>query len=295
MIIDIHCHIASKPRSEDWVRELRKRKHFYNERGEREVWLPPEEWNPPAKTYDVEYLIPMIEREGIDMIGAICSEFQYLGNVIERYPGKIIGLPYFDRKALFSSVDSSISAMDMEICVEEFGCKGVKLQPTYDHYYPYDERLFPFYEKAIELDIPVAIHMGTTPLRFARTKYMLPYLLDEVAGRYPEMKIHLAHVGHPWVEEGINLMLRHDNLYTDISVWCCKPPYEILGYLNKIDDLIGLDRVMFGSENGFCDPGRFIQYIRNLNYYAEKYGLRELEEEGIKQILGENAARLYNV
>jgi hypothetical protein len=295
VIIDIHCHIRSKPRSEEWIRELRKRKNFYNENGVRETWLPPEQWNPPARPYDIEYLMSMMEKEGIDMIGAICGEFDYLGGIINKYPGKVIGLPYFDRDDLFSSVDAEIPAINVERCIKELGCKGVKIQPTYDHYYPYDERLFPLYEKAIELDVPVAIHMGTTPLRFARTKYMLPHLLDEVAGRYPDMKIHLAHIGHPWVEEGINLMLRHDNVYADISVWCCKPPYEILRYLNKIDDLIGLDKVMFGSENGFCDPSRFIRYMKNLNYYADKYGLREIGNRDMDKILGKNAAHLYKI
>jgi len=52
---------------------------------------------------------------------------------------------------------------------------------------------------------------------------------------------------------------------------------------------------MFGSENGFCDPGPFIRYMRNLNSHAERYGLREIEDEDLDGILGDNAARLYKV
>ena len=52
---------------------------------------------------------------------------------------------------------------------------------------------------------------------------------------------------------------------------------------------------MFGSENGLCDPGSFIRYMRSLNNYAERYGLREIEERDMEGILGNNAARLYKV
>ena len=57
----------------------------------------------------------------------------------------------------------------------------------------------------------------------------------------------------------------------------------------------GLDRVLFGSEHTLCDPGIFVAEIRNINLFAERYHFPPFEEQDIRRILGENAARVYGI
>ena len=38
------------------------------------------------------------------------------------------------------------------------GINGLLLTPPYGHYYSNDKRVYPFYEKAVELDIPIYFH-----------------------------------------------------------------------------------------------------------------------------------------
>ena len=58
--------------------------------------------------------------------------------------------------------------------------------------------MWPFYERACELDITLTIHMGMAYVCPQPTKYTLPLLLDEVCLDFPELKIIAYHMGWPY-------------------------------------------------------------------------------------------------
>ena len=47
------------------------------------------------------------------------------------------------------------------------------------------------------------IHQGTTFARAGSLLQARPILLDEIALRFPELRIVIAHMGHPWFSETI--------------------------------------------------------------------------------------------
>ena len=61
------------------------------------------------------------------------------------------------------------------------------------------------------------IHQGTTFARAGSLLQARPILLDEIALRYPELKIVIAHMGHPWFDEAIAVVRRHPHVYADVS------------------------------------------------------------------------------
>lgn len=71
---------------------------------------------------------------------------------------------------------------------------------------------------ALELDIPVWTHTGHqrgNPDSDARLGH--PMLVEPVALKYPKLKIILGHCGVPWQWEAWSLVVRHPNVYLDIS------------------------------------------------------------------------------
>jgi hypothetical protein len=42
-------------------------------------------------------------------------------------------------------------------------------------------------------------------------------LLDDIAIQFPQLKMIVAHLGHPWIGETLVLIRKHPNLYSDIS------------------------------------------------------------------------------
>ena len=61
------------------------------------------------------------------------------------------------------------------------------------------------------------IHQGTTFARAGSLLLARPILLDEIALRYPKLKIVIAHMGHPSFDEAIAVVRRHPHVYADVS------------------------------------------------------------------------------
>ncbi len=77
--------------------------------------------------------------------------------------------------------------------------------------------LYPSYEKAQELKIPVMFHMGVKPpAEGCRLKYCRPTFIDDVVVDFPDLPIIIAHAGYPWVDETIMVGL-YARMFTLIS------------------------------------------------------------------------------
>src|SRR2546421_427476 len=132
----------------------------------------------------------------------------YLAEYIRSDPRRLVG---------FASVNpvEPGAREELERCYFTLGLKGLKLGPIYQNYDPTDERAFPVYEFAQRHHIPIMIHQATTFPSTGHLKYALPLLLDEVAIRFPELVMVLAHLGHPWEADTAVTVRKHANLWTD--------------------------------------------------------------------------------
>ena len=45
----------------------------------------------------------------------------------------------------------------------------------------------------------------------------MPIYIDEVAVKRPNLKIIIAHLGNPWIDETMLILNRNKNVYADIS------------------------------------------------------------------------------
>jgi len=160
--------------------------------------------------------------------------------------------------------------------------RGLKLLPSYQFFYPNDERLYPLYMKAEELGIPVNFHTGSSILKNTRLKYADPMYLDEVAVDFPDLTIIMAHGGRSfWYDVALFLVKRHKNVCIDVSGL---PPSNLLEYFPGLEE-IG-DKVVFGS-----NWPSVVSIRRN----AEAIWKLPLEEETKRKILSENAQRILKL
>ncbi len=145
----------------------------------------------------------------------------------------------------------------------------MKLYPSYQHYYPNEQRMYPLYQAAQDLGIPVLFHVGSSVFRGTRMKYCDPLHLDDVAVDFPELNLVMAHAGRGfWYDRAFFLAKLHANVYLEISGL---PPSKLMTYFPELDRLT--EKVIFGSDW----PG--MQWIRR---NMEAIGKLPLPAEGVE-------------
>ncbi len=202
---------------------------------------------------------------------------------VKKYPKTFIG---------YGSVDpwkGNRAAQEVQRCAD-MGLRGMKFQQAVQGFAPNNPRFFPIYEACVRLSLPVIFHGGTTAihagtpggggllLEYCRP---IPYI-DEIAARYPDMRIILAHPAWPWHDEQLAVMRHKANVYMDLSGWA--PKYFPPSIIQNANTLLQ-DKVFFGSDFPVLTPERWLSEFAAL---AIKDAVRP-------KILLHNAAKFLDI
>ena len=68
-----------------------------------------------------------------------------------------------------------------------------------------------------QLGMPILIHPVGQFTEQSKLEFARPYLLDEVARTFPRLRIVIAQLGQPWIDETIVLLGKHANVFADVS------------------------------------------------------------------------------
>ncbi len=155
-------------------------------------------------------------------------------------PDKLIGFA-----AINPAEDGA--AAELERCVHELGLRGLKMTPIYSGYHPDDQRARPIYARAEQLGLPILFHQGTTFPRNAPLKFAHPEQLEDIALRHPDLRIVIAHLGHPWEHETIALIRKQPHVYADISALYYRP-WQFYNSLRLAHEYGTTDKLLFGTD-----------------------------------------------
>ena len=98
--------------------------------------------------------------------------------------------------------------------------------------------------------------MRDAPLRYAH-----PLLMDEIAIRFPELRIVMAHLGHPWQRETIVTIRKHPHVYADVSALFYRP-WSFYEGLRLATEWGVLDKLLFGSDFPIATPAETAAGLR---------------------------------
>jgi uncharacterized protein len=183
---------------------------------------------------------------------------------------------------------------ELERAHEDLHLPGLKIGPVYQGYDPTDPRAFPVYEYAARNGIPVLIHQATTFPREAPLKYSLPIQLDEVAIHFPDLKMVLAHIGHPWEAECAVTIRKHPNLYADISGLHGRPWRFYQALVTCVEYGVA-DKLLFGSDFPFFTPEATAEGLRNVNRIVEGTPMPKVPARVIDGILERNPLKVLEL
>ncbi len=154
-----------------------------------------------------------------------------------------------------------------------------------------------YFSLAVELDVPIAMHLGPGPLqvRNVRPNYRVragdPLLLEEVLNRYPDLRIYIMHGGWPFLDNMIAILNTYKNVYVDLSdIATIHRVTEYHRYLKALVEAGFGDRIMFGSDPHENDITRIVTTaIERLN--AADF----LTEQQKRDIFYNNAVRFFRL
>jgi predicted TIM-barrel fold metal-dependent hydrolase len=196
----------------------------------------------------------------------------------------------------FASVDPAQPGFraELERCHQDLHCQGVKLAPIYQGVHPLDPRYREIYAYCQKHGLAILIHMATTfssgvPLEYARPAHM-----DQVAIEFPDLKIVLAHLGHPWEGEAIAAIRRNPNLFADVSALYYRP-WQFYNSLRLLVEYRAEAKVLFGSDFPFTTTADSIAGVRNVNAVIAASGLPRIPEEVLEGIVQREALQLLGL
>ena len=174
--------------------------------------------------------------------------------------------------------------------VNNLGFRGLKCSPIYQNWDPQDPRHLPLFRRAEQLGIPVNIHQGTSFVRPGPLKYANPVLLEDIAIACPDLRIIIAHMGHPWETECVVLIRKHPNLYTNISALHYRPWRHWQALVTAIE--YGVEhKLIFGSDFPSATPEQVIAGQWKVNDVVAGTNFPRVSDEVIHNIIYENWKR----
>jgi predicted TIM-barrel fold metal-dependent hydrolase len=189
---------------------------------------------------------------------------------------------------------------ELERAVRKKGCLGWKVYPPHG-FYPDNKEFDPYYELCVDLDIPLLIHQGVTP-RFNYVKYGRPVYVDRVATDFPDLKITLAHVGFPWVDETLMVAYKNPNVSVDISGWQIAAATVPMKFFQMIGEAKNMrvfpNRMLFGSDYPFFEDimslKAWVEFCKGLKMPSEMTdkGYPQISEDDIEKVMWKNTARI---
>ena len=110
-------------------------------------------------------------------------------------------------------------------------------------------------------------------------KHSDPALIDEVAYSFPELKIVLAHLGYPRVDETLYVARKHANVWCDIS-WpygdINHPSYPFMLWRDLLTALnLGvINKMIFGTDYPGVHQRPYMDMLLNINRYTTHEDLK---------------------
>ncbi|WP_308639570.1 amidohydrolase family protein [Paenibacillus silvisoli] len=209
---------------------------------------------------------------------------EYVADYVGKHKGRLFG---------FASVNphDGDAPRQLEFAVKELGLVGLKLAPIYQNFYPNESSYYPLYAKAAELNIPILWHQGTSFVSQGFLDASRPAMLDPIARTFPELKMIIAHLGHPWHGECVSLIRKNPNVYADMSALGSRPWQFYNAMMNVVEYGVP-NKVLFGSDYSFFTTQQTIDSFRKINDLTEGTKLPRIPEEVIEAIIHRNTPEI---
>jgi len=212
---------------------------------------------------------------------------QFISDYVKKDADRLIGFAGIDPTDE-SAVDDVLHAREV------LGLRGIAISPGGQDFNPTDTRAMAVYEKAMELKMPIVFHPGGLMSEQSKLEHSRPFLIDEVARSFPNLKIVIAQMGQPWVDETIAMIAKHPNVYADISGLLLRP-WPAFNALANASSYGVIDKLLFGSDYPYTRPSDCIESLFSINQLVQGTNLPVVPREELRGIVERDTLELLGL
>lgn len=243
-----------------------------------------------------------LDRHGVEravLLGSIMDDEASVAQAVHAFPDRLTG---------FIRVDPTQpdAVQRVRHAVERLGLKGIKGFPAMECFHANDERVYPVYEEAQRLGIPVLLHFGLLQSAIgaalnlpsqADARFCNPMDLQRAARDFPRVNFIVPHFGAGYLRETLLLAAHCPNVFIDTSSangWIRYMPYpmDLKLVFQRTLEAVGPERLIFGTDSSWFPRG----FRRDI--LEEQLGILQalgVGKAGVQRIMGDNLARLLRL
>jgi uncharacterized protein len=212
---------------------------------------------------------------------------RFVADYCKRNPEKLIG---------FAGIDPTEPAAvdELTIAREELRMRGVTMSPASQDFHPADSRAMRVYEAAEKLGMPILLHAGGQFTDQSKLEFARPYLLDEVARSFPKLRLVIAQMGQPFIEETICMLGKHRNVFADVSGLLSRP-WQAYNTMVSATQAGVIDKMLFGSDFPYTSATECIEQLYSLNQIVQGTNLPVVPRESLRGIVERDTISLLGL
>jgi len=133
----------------------------------------------------------------------------------------------------------------------DLGLRGLTLMPDFYNIDLADKRCYPLIAKAVELGMPVGLHVGVNFTASSPMQHGHPRHVDEIACHFPDAVLICNHGGWPWAAEMVAVAWKHKNVYLEFGAIAPKYLGAAEGGWQPMRQFMNTqlqDRILFGTD-----------------------------------------------
>src|SRR5215217_1190955 len=202
---------------------------------------------------------------------------RYVAEYVSRFPQKLIG---------FAGIDPTEKSAVAEVRTarEDLRLRGVTVSPANQDFHPADSRAMDVYAEAERLGMPLLFHPSGHFTEQSKLEFGRPYLLDEVARTFPKLRMVIAQLGQPWIDETICMLAKHPHVYADVSGLLGRSWQAYNALVNVYQHGV-IDKLLFGSDFPYTSATECIEALYSINQLAQGTNLPVVPREALRGIV----------
>lgn len=202
-----------------------------------------------------------------------------LAEYVEKNKGRLVGL------AVIDPIEDDISVRGISAVVTRAGLSGIVLYCCEMGFHPAHSRAMQLYETASGLNLPVFFHNSCDLSAGSVMNFAQPYLVDEVALEFPELRIVIGNMGGPFIDQSLALARKCKNVYLDLTI---KPQnsWSVYNMVISAYEASVMDKLLFGSgAEPDKDAGECIETLLGFNKLFGDTGLAAVPRGQIRKVI----------